>query len=57
VQYALDRLDANPKLAEIWIHKPGPLMDDVDKLADLAGVYRRGMAEVQNVVRHAKTVS
>jgi hypothetical protein len=57
VQYALDRLDANPQLADIWIHKPGPLMDDVDKLADLAGVYRRGMAEVQNVVRHAKTVS
>jgi hypothetical protein len=57
VQYALTRLHANPNLAEIWIHKPGPLMEDVDKLPEFAGVYRRGMAEVENVVRHAKTVS
>lgn len=57
MQFALSRLDTNPKLAEIWIHKPGPLMQDVGKLQEFAGVYARGMAEVKKVIQHAKTIS
>jgi hypothetical protein len=50
-QYALSRLDQNPHVAALWIHKPGPLLEDVDKLQALVGVYTRGMAEVKTLLK------
>jgi hypothetical protein len=55
VQYAIDRLAKNPKLAEVLIYKPGPLIEDIDKLSAYAGMYRRGMAELKKIVQHATT--
>ena len=46
LQVAIERLRERPDLARILIHKPGNLRDVEDSLADLAGVYRRGMEEV-----------
>lgn len=43
---AIERLRARPDLAKFLIHKPGPLSDNPQHLADLAGVYRRGLEEV-----------
>jgi hypothetical protein len=57
VQFAIARLKASPKFAEVAIHKPGPLMEDVGRLSDLLGVFVRGMAEVEKVVSAAVTVS
>lgn len=45
-QLAIERLRARPDLAKLLIHKPGPLMDESHHLAELAGVYRRGLEEV-----------
>ena len=50
-QFAADRLAADPALAAILIHKAGPLRDETAHLADLADVYRRGMAEVATVLQ------
>ena len=50
-QYALRRLEGNPHAAALWIHKPGPLLEDTDKLGTLAGVYARGMAEVKALLK------
>jgi hypothetical protein len=47
---ATGRLHINPSLASILIHKPGPLLQDVDKLKALADVYRRGMGEVHDLL-------
>lgn len=57
IQHALLRLGANSELSKLWIHKPGPLMEDLDKLADLAAVYARGMTEVGKVVQNVQTIS
>jgi hypothetical protein len=57
MQFALSRLDENPTLAHIWIHKPGPLTQDIDKLQQFAGVYQRGMSEVKTIVQSANTIS
>lgn len=45
-QFAIERITANPGLAKLLIHKPGPLTDETAHLDALADVYRRGMAEV-----------
>ncbi len=55
-QLAIERLKARPELAHLLIHKPGPLSDDPSRLADLAGVYRRGLEEVGELLRGVKTV-
>lgn len=55
-QVAVQRLTKDPKLADILIHKPGPLSDDPAKLADLASVYRRGMSEVGALLKGVRTV-
>ena len=49
-QLAIARLNANPSLAKILIHKPGPLSDDESRLPDLADVYLRGMREVETLL-------
>jgi hypothetical protein len=51
-QLAIDRLRARPGLAEILIHKPGPLFDESPtRQAAIAGVYRRGLGEVRDLLK------
>lgn len=47
LQIAIARLRKRPELAEILIHKPGPLDDDPSRHDDFADVYRRGLREVE----------
>ncbi|MCG3150710.1 MAG: hypothetical protein PCFJNLEI_04211 [Verrucomicrobiae bacterium] len=53
-QFAAARLKAKPQLAAALIHKSGPLKDETAHLADLADVYRRGLAEVAAVLNNVK---
>ena len=39
------------------IHKPGPLLEDIAQLDGLAGVYRRGLEEVGQLLRDVVTFS
>jgi len=55
-QLAIDRLRARPGLAEILIHKPGPLFDESPaRQAAIAGVYRRGLGEVGALLKGVRT--
>jgi hypothetical protein len=55
-QLAIERLRANPALAPILIHKPGPLSDESpSRQAAIAGVYRRGLEEVGALLRGVRT--
>lgn len=55
-QYTGSRLEARPGLADLLIHKPGPLGPQ-DDVVELAGVYRRGMAEVAKLLEGVVTYS
>ena len=50
-QLAAKRVRDRPDIAAALIHKPGPLNNWPDNLSELAEVYRRGMAEVDALVR------
>ncbi|CAN7494844.1 hypothetical protein LJR225_003478 [Phenylobacterium sp. LjRoot225] len=54
-QLAAARLKARPNLARLLIHKPGPLDDDPTILDDLAGVYSRGLGEVDALLTGVQT--
>lgn len=49
-QYAIERLRGHPGLANLLIHKPGSLADEVARLDQLADVYRRGLDEVARLI-------
>lgn len=49
-QYAIERLKDKPQLANLLIHKPGSLADEVVHLDALADVYRRGLGEVARLI-------
>jgi hypothetical protein len=49
-QYAIARLRGHPSLANLLIHKPGSLADEVTRLDQLADVYRRGLNEVARLI-------
>lgn len=49
-QYAIQRLKGRPQLANLLIHKPGSLADEVARLDQLADVYRRGLGEVARLI-------
>lgn len=51
-QFAASRLKTKPQLAAALIHKAGPLKDETAHLADLADVYRRGLAEVDALLKN-----
>ncbi len=53
-QLAFNRLNKNPDLAKLLIHKPGPLSDYPDRHQDYANVYHRGLKEVQNLLKNVK---
>jgi hypothetical protein len=56
IQLAIERLRARPALAEILIHKPGPLSDEPPaRQAALAEVYRRGLEEVGALLLGVRT--
>lgn len=54
-QFAIERLQKNPELAKILIHKPGSLSDEVGRLDQLANVYRRGLNEVAQLLNGVLT--
>lgn len=54
-QYAIERLRGQPQLANILIHKPGSLADEVTRLDQLADVYRRGLDEVARLIDGVET--
>jgi hypothetical protein len=56
-QFAIDRLRATPGLERLFIHKPGPLSDEQERLTELAAVHRRGMAEVGALLDGVETTS
>lgn len=56
-QYAVQRLNGRRDLARLFIHKPGPLLEDIDRLDGLTGVYLRGMTEVGDLLRGVETFS
>lgn len=45
-QYAINKIKSNPKLAELYIHKTGPLKGNESYLKELAEIYKRGLLEV-----------
>ncbi len=54
-QYAIERLRGQPSLANLLIHKPGSLADEVVRLDQLADVYRRGLNEVARLIDGVNT--
>lgn len=55
-QLAARRVEADPALAQLLIHKAGPLTDELEHLAELQDVYRRGMLEVGRLLRRVTTI-
>lgn len=49
-QLSLAKLATNPGRAKFDVHKPGPLSDHPDSIADYVGVYTRGMEEVGSLL-------
>ena len=50
-QYAIEKIRRKPKLAALYIHKPGPLSDESPaRQAALADVYKRGLAELAKLL-------
>jgi hypothetical protein len=55
-QYAIEKIRQKPKLAALYIHKPGPLSDESPaRQAALAGVYKRGLAELAKLLAGVRT--
>lgn len=54
-QVAIQRLRAKPHLAAMLVHKPGPLTDQPTRTAALADVYRRGLFEVDALLKGVVT--
>ncbi len=53
---AAKRLNKNPEISSILVHKAGPLFDRIADLEGFADVYRRGIAEVERLLKTVKTV-
>jgi hypothetical protein len=55
-QFAIERLRVRPQLAELLIHKPGPLTDESPaRKTPLAAVYRRGLGELADLLTDVQT--
>jgi len=54
-QYAIARLAGRSDIARVLIHKPGSLREDAGRVEDLAGVYMRGMQEVERLLVGVRT--
>ena len=55
LQVAIERLRGRPDLARLLIHKPGPLIDEIPQLDQLADVYWRGLNEVAQLIDGVET--
>jgi hypothetical protein len=49
-QLMVERIKKRPELAEILVHKPGPLIDAPSEIAAYAHVFRRGVLEVAELL-------
>lgn len=56
-EYAIERLRQDPTRTRSFIYKTGPLMEDLDKIEGLEGVYSRGMEEVAAFLDGIETIS
>ena len=56
-QLMAKRINANPGLAKILVHKPGPLHGQPDVIDDYADVFRRGVLEVAELLEGVWTRS
>lgn len=56
-QYAVARLGGRADRARLFVHRPGPLLEDIDRIDGLAGVYLRGIDEVGELLRDVETFS
>lgn len=54
-QTILKKMNRNPDLASRIILQPGPLPDAAEYLQDYAGVFRRGLSEVENFLIGVET--
>jgi 7-cyano-7-deazaguanine synthase in queuosine biosynthesis len=54
-QYAIQRIISKPHLAKMLIHKPGSLSEFTSQLDELAGVYSRGLMEVNSLIAGVET--
>lgn len=54
-QYAIAKLGACPEIANILVHKPGSLADVAGEIEQWIDVYRRGLAEVSNLIAGVQT--
>lgn len=56
-QLAIKRIQDNPAIVKLLIHKPGPLTDvSPADIAALAEVYRRGMTEVAGLLNRVRAL-
>ncbi len=53
-QLMAKRIKGDPGLAKILVHKPGPLIDAAHEIPDYADVFRRGILEVDELLRDVK---
>ena len=53
---AIDRLKRLPGIEHTLIHKPGPLTDVATEWKELAGVYARGLHEVNDVLANTTVI-
>ena len=51
VQYAIERIKDDPEFAKYAVFKPGPLSNDKGYIEELAGVYQRGLMEVDQWIQ------
>ena len=54
-QYAIARIQANPDIARLLVHKPGSLADVMADEERWASVYRRGLSEVGDLIAGVRT--
>ena len=50
LQFMAARINRDPGLSKILIHKPGPLIDAPEEIPDYADVFRRGVLEVARLL-------
>ena len=50
-QYAINKIKNNRTLAQLYIHKSGPLPDDDIYLKELADTYMRGLLEIDTFIQ------
>jgi len=56
-EFAIARLKQKPSRARAFVYKTGPLTEDLSRIAQLEGVYRRGMEEVATFLDGVETHS